>query len=688
MPSDVGFYRQDFRPNVGSYVPPEEMSPVETDENDTKRSAWLKLAREAYSASTTYFDKSVRPDVLKDLRQFQGMHQERSKYLSEAWRGKSSVFRPKTRAMIRKGEAQAANSFFSTLDVVSITPVDGENPLCRAAALVFQGLTQHYLSIKPQRWFLKLIGAYQVAMNSGVVVSYQGWHTADDRSIDRPDVRLVPVENFRFDPAADWTDPAATSPYLIELLPMRAMDVRARAEEGKWFPVTAGELAKSATTYDSIRQAREQRRTDPYDMQEVGDYTIVWVHRNIVNVGGLDVEFYTLGTEQLLSDPRPVAEVYPHGRPYVIGTCIVDAFKAYPDSLCKLTRDVQAEINDLANMRLENIKLVLNKRYIVKRNQNVDLQSLTRNVAGSVTLVSNTDDVRTDQTGDVTGSSFAEQDRLNVEMDDLGGAFSGASVASNRKLNETVGGMNLLSASSTQVGEYQLRTFVETWVEPVIQQVVELIRAYCADPTLLMLAGNSKELQQLGFDQVTEEMLQQEVVVSVNVGTGAVNPAAKVERMVFALGTVLKLAPALADRIKPEEIIGEIMGSLGYKDGARFFDMEQENPMQQMVQQLEIKIKEAQLAKLTAETAAKNVEALYSAIQTGSTALQVPGVTPVADAIAKSAGFVDHDQPPIYPDTVGAQRAVPLPNMPGNTSPMFPGNPDVGMMRGIEGGQE
>lgn len=670
-------------PNVGTYAPPREQ-PVISDQED-RDAELLRYARDAFTASNTYFDASIRPEIERDLRQFQSLHAADSKYLTPAWKGKSDVFRPKTRAMIRKGEAQAAAAFFSSQDVVGVQPANDSSESARAGAIVFQALLQHYLSRKSQRWFQKLIGAYQVAQNTGIVISYQSWDTA----LERPDVRLVPVENFRFDPGCDWTDPARTSPYLIEQIPMYLKDIHRRIADGKWREVSDSKLmAASGTTYDSIRSTRDGQRQDPMAQSTaISEYTIIWVNRNIIAIEGEDLLYYTAGTTVLLSDPEPVEARYPHGRPYAVGTCLVEAFRAYPDSLCKLTRGMQRELNEIANLRIEHIKQVIAKRFIVERNRNVDLQSLTRNVAGSVTLVSSQQDVRELPTSDMTGSSFQEQDRLQVEMDDLGGVFAGSSVAANRNLNETVGGMSLLNSSASQIGEYQLRTLVETWVEVVLQQLVVLIRAYCDDPAVLAMAGQDPKLAELGYAAVTEEMLQAEMVVTVNVGLGAVDPMNKVSRIVFGLGKVLELSPQLAGKINAEEVIKEILGNLGYRDGLRFFEMEDQAQTPDPMQQLQLALLKAQVDKTTAESVLKNIEALYSAMNTGVQAVQVPGVTPVADAIAKSAGFVDRDAPPIYPQQIPMQQVPASAVPPQNTSPMFPPNPERGMMAGMESGR-
>ena len=62
----------------------------------------------------------------------------------------------------------------------------------------------------------------------------------------------------------------------------------------------------------------------------------------------------------------------------------------------------------------------------------------------------------------------------------------------------------------------------------------------------------------------------------------------------------------------------------------------------------------------------------------------VPGVALSADQILRSAGMPDHDAAPLIAQaSAGAESA----NLPQNTSPLYPANPDVGMRSGIEGGE-
>lgn len=656
---------------------------------------WVNLAQSAHEGSTTYFDSFVRPKIEKNIRQFQSQFASDSKYLTEAYRLKSKVFRPKTRSMIRKNEAVAASAFFSTEDVTSIRPVDDNNPVHRAAATLYRHLLQHRLT-KSIPWFVTLIGAYQEAMVSKVVASAQYWEYDKDKGIDRPKVKLIEIENLRIDPGADWTDPVGTSPYVIWMIPMFVKDVKARMQSGKWYEVSDKELLAARTNAnDSTRMVREGRGGgDSKDSPtSIDDYSIVWVHENHVVVDGRDVVYHTLGTLRLLSDPVPLKDRYFHGvRPFVIGHCNIEAHKVFPDAPVELVSGTQDEINDVANQRLENVKLVLNKRWQAKRNRNVDIRSLTRNVAGSVTMVTEHDDIKHIDTPDVTASSYQEQDRLNLDFDDVSGAFSGSSVASNRKLNETVGGMNILTTQSNLVGEYQLRTFVETWVEPVLRQLILLEREYENDELILQLAGQQEQVQAAETD--LETLFKQDVILTVNVGIGNTNPQNQVERFIFGLSSLKNLlGEDLLKKANVEEIVKELFGKLGYRDGSRFFKMdeeEQQDPMQKKLMELQITELEEKIRLLRSQTGVKNVETLYSSMQAAQTAATVPGVVPIADEIAKSAGFVDQNAAPLFPSPAlpAAGDSVVEPMLQeNNTSPMFPANPNgpaEGMMHGIE----
>jgi hypothetical protein len=503
------------------------------------------------------------------------------------------------------------------VDVVSIEPENDADPIQKASAELLNELLNYRLQ-KTIPWYLLLIGAIQEAQVIGVVCSYQYWKYKEKVSTsyepvvddlgqplvgpdgpyaqavenvqvleDKPCIELLPRENLRFDPAADWTNVVGSSPYLIRLVPMYVDDVRQKMEEGKWAKLEDGEIRTAMVDYDTIRLAREGKRQDPISDNNapLTDFEIVWCHENFVRLNGEEVVYWTLGTQQMLTEPVPLEEAYFHGeRPFVIGQFVIEAHKAEPESLVSIGSQMQRELNDTVNQRRDNVSLVLNKRWLVKRNGQVDVAALNKNVPGGAIMVENpATDVVELNWPDVTSSAYAEQDRLNVDFDELTGNFSQSSIASNRQLNETVGGMKMLGGSANQMTEYGIRTFVETWVEPVLRQMVKLEQKYETDLAVLAIAGQRAQLQQkYGIDQVTDEMLNQSLTVRVNVGLGATDPDQKLARFMGA--TQAYATASQVPGIDAEAVRREVFGLAGYRDGARFFkpDSGQQMLMAQM----------------------------------------------------------------------------------------------------------
>lgn len=721
------------------------------DENQTSVDAtlpltseqWLGLARDAYTGATSFFDTAIRSKILSNLRQFQSQHPQGSKYLSDAYRARSRFFRPKTRASVRKNEAIAAEAYFSSEDVIATRAGDEDDPNQVASAEVMKYLLQYRLTNPGSiPWFLTLIGAYQDAMVQGIVCSYQYWEWNKKKRIDRPCVKLRPIENIRFDASADWQDVVHTSPYFIEMIPMYVKDVVARMNtidsktgQPKWIQATPAQIVAASTQFsDIVRMQREQGRVDPKTMQSnITQFSIVWVHRNIMEVDGEDYVYHTLAKEMLLDKPRRIAEVWFHGeRPYVIGFPVIETHKTYPSSPVDLTKDVQAELNENANQRSDNVKFAMNKRYFVKRTSQVDLRSLQRNVPSAVTMMNDPadgKDVRVVDTPDVTRSAYEEQDRLNLDFDDLAGSFSQASVQSNRKLNETVGGMQILTKDASQIAGYQLRTFNESWTEPVLAQLIKLIQRYETDAVILGLAARKAQLlQRFGMNTVTDELLMREITVTAAVGVGATNPHDRMQNFTQGM-TALRdlLADGTLERygINAAEVIREVFGMMGYKDGKRFLpDKVDPNvvSLQNMVRELQdqlakkmppeiiaatVKKMEAETGRIKAQTVKEGVESEFSAIQTAEVITAVPAVAPVADRIMQSAGYLPPNPPgvdPNLPQPPGAGTVTllpvnnrrtgaqiqPGPGIPQNTHPNLPANPQppaspaIGAAKGIE----
>ena len=596
---------------------------------------WLALAREAFSSSTNYIDANYRKRWEDSIAAFNSKHAADSKYNTSAYDKRSRLFRPKTRSIVRKTEAAGAAAFFSNLDVVSIEARNQSDKRALASADILKHLLQYRLTASPSAggvpWFQIAMGGLQDGQVSGAAAAHVYWCYKERRITvpaqkneageevlpaqsvgkpieDRPVVDLIPIENLRIDPAASWVDPIGTSPYVIHMIPMHAGDVRAKMREndpktGQPAWKTYGEaFIRAAATMepDTTRMQRNDGREDPAaNMQRtIGHYEVVWIQRHIHRRDGEDWEFYTLGDQALLTQPRKLAESVLHGiRPYVLGTVILETHKALPSSKAELIAPLQAEANEIVNQRIDNVKFVLNKRWIVKRGKQVDATSLVRNVPGAVTMADDPDgDVRELNWPDVTASAYMEQDRINVDMDELAGNFSAGSVQTNRQLNETVGGMRILAGASNIITEYELLTFALTFVAPILRQLVKLEQAYETDQVILAIAAERAQLlQRYGIDRVTDDMLQGELNVTVNVGMGATDPVAKQQRLGQALAMYTTVAMQPPPGLNIEEVAKEIFAFAGYQDGRRFLTANpQVAAMEQQLQQMQAMLAQMQ----------------------------------------------------------------------------------------------
>jgi len=582
----------------------EEGEPVNEDDSDNDEGLdWLSLARECYQFSTTYIDTNHRKRWEDGIRTFNSQHPQDSKYLSNAYAKRSNLFRPKLRSIIRKNEAAAASAFFSNTDIVSILAENQSDPIQRASAEINHALLDYRLR-KSIKWFHTVQGALQDCQKVGVSVARVYWEfeqtAKGEVKKDKPRIDLIPIENFRYDPAADWSDPIGTSPYIIHLMPMYVLDVKDKMttrdpKTGRpaWKPVPESVIRNAVQTMsDSTAIVREKNRDDPKDTENrpVQDYTIVWIQRHIHRRNGRDWEFYTLADQALLTDPQPLEVSTWHGeRDYVMGCCILETHQSAPSTMYELGKQLFDETNEITNQRMDNVKLVLNKRWIVKRNRNVDVVSLSRNVPGSNTMADDPEgDIREINWPDVTQSSFQEQDRLAMETDELMGNFNPAQNPMKGKLSETVGGAQMMTAPASLITEYMLRTFVETFVDPVLRLLVKLEQNYETDEVVLALAGQKAQIRQrYGINQVTDSLLNQDLTVRVQVGMGATDPATKLQKFILATQTYANLVKAQIPGFNVTEAGKEIFGAAGYQDGKRFMTID-EPQVAQLTQMLQM----------------------------------------------------------------------------------------------------
>lgn len=604
---------------------------------------FLALVRQAEDQASLYVAQVNRKAWSQSLRAFHNEHYIGSKYTKPDWRGRSKLFVPKTRGAVRKDQAAVTASLFNNIDAITCMPGNESDPKQRASAAVMQELVNYRTDRSSGKasfpWFLLSVGSRQDALLTGICVSKQCWkqdfrkvaeekvhvqnpetgvyeETARDvykLEVDRPDMMLIPPENVVIDPSANWLNPAQSAAYLIVKWPMQIEEIKDRqnAPINPWNDISEEVLKNSTESgkWDmaAIRRARELG-LDRLDETQTGThFQVIWVYEVFMRVGGEDYTFYSVGDQQYLTDPRPTREVYPeqHGeRPIAMGYGSLEAHRIYPMSPVESWQPLQLETNDLRNLILDATKQNVMPISKVRRGRQIDLDQVKRRSSGSSIIVSEPDDVTWETPPQVPQTAIAMSRELNIEMDDLAGTQNFGALQNHDAVGDTLGGLKLAAGAANAVQEFDIRVWIETWASPALAQIVRLEQFYEADPVVLGLVGQKAQLlEKYGIDQITDELLEQDVTVRVSVGLGAGDPMQRLAKFSEATKIAVPLLSASPKfqsgeiEIDEEAILDEVYGAVGYKDGGKRFFKRNQGPKPNPAMDLQTELLKARIAK-------------------------------------------------------------------------------------------
>jgi hypothetical protein len=591
----------------------------------------MALARQSYITADEYFNASHRTRLIDAMARYNSEHPKGSKYWSHSFERRSRLFRPKTRATVRRREAAACIALFGSSDIVNVQATSGDAEGAFDARMQEELL--NYRLQEDDRWYRVIVGAVQDADRQGFVIGKTYWDYEEanryydelhpdlgplkrvDRVAitDRPGYSLIPVERFRFSPAADWMDVVNTSPFLVEVIPTFVCDVR-RYENNprarlKYRHLSDSELMSGGHSgeWDAIRMQRERNRMNRYERSgDPSDYAVCWIHRNIVRIEGEDYIFDSIGTTLMLSNVIPLSEFDPRGiRPYVIGSTMFESHNPYNVGAVTLMSGLQDQINDVSNLALDANKMSTDGRMFIKRNTSIDLHALARFSPGAVVEMDNPQqDVKWDRSPEAPQGMAREHQVLGVELDDLIGNFNQSSVSNNpqnRQIGNTVGGMEMISASADQMTEYDLHTLCKTFVVKMLGQILMLEKRWETDANLATIIGAKLAQPARAFWKA----LGTESKVLVNVGFGATNPQKRMDRITGAMQATMGLFPMAVYQSDQAEILKEVWAAAGFANASRFFPFlgdggkPDKNPkiaaLQQQVQTLTMKLYPGQM---------------------------------------------------------------------------------------------
>lgn len=605
---------------------------------------FLQLVKEAEQQSLMYQNANNRRAWQQSYRAWHNEHFSGSKYLKSDWRSRSRLFIPKTRSAVRKDNAAVMASLFNNVKPITCLPGNESDPKQRASAKVLEELVNYRTNRASGKaalpWFVVANGARQDAVLTGICFSKQSWKlelrkttheeeieeeqpmdvdgnpvpvpeetepkakrtrtvTKWEPDIDRPEIDLIPPENIIIDPAAEWTNPAQTASYIIIKWPMRWDEIERRQKNpiSKWAPIDRNTLVGSTNTtkpeQEAVRRARESG-IDRMDETNTGyEFAIIWVYEVFMRVDGDDWTFFSAGDQEYLTEPRPVREVYPEQfgeRPLVFGYGGIEAHRIFPMAAAESWQQLQLELNDIRNLALDMTKQNVMPITKVVRGRQIDMDQVKRRSSGSAIVVTSKDDVTWEQPPQLSQAVPLMTRDLELEFDDLAGQFNNGTTANNNALSRTLGGLKLVAGSANAVQEYDIRVWNHTWAEPSITQIARLIQYYESDEVIIGIAADRAGLlQRFGIDKVTDELMEQQVQVSISMALGAGDPDIRLQKFSQAVqiaGPLLGQTKEFQSgewKLSAQAIMDEVFGGAGYTDGGkRFIEVGPPNPKDPM----------------------------------------------------------------------------------------------------------
>ena len=226
----------------------------------------------------------------------------------------------------------------------------------------------------------------------------------------------------------------------------------------------------------------------------------------------------------------------------------------------------------------------------------------------------------------------------------------------------TLGGMQMQNNNATSVLRRLAKRFDDYMTGPHIQRYFDWMMLYSDDESI----KGDFQVDVRASSALVERDAQQQFLMSL---------------LQVAANPVYKLDPA--------KLAAELCK--GQRLDPQNFQLEKLPPPDPTLE-AKARLLDAQAAKAMADARAAEsnatktgMETLYSGVQTAQVIAAVPQAAALADGLARSVGFKDQDEGPIYPE--GDTSAIPPAEPAANTDPMNPANPEspaIGMEHGIE----
>lgn len=445
-------------------------------------------------------------------------------------RGKSHIFFPVVNTKVKRILASFQESYFSNDEFAKINANgDSEDEIKIAQSL--QGATDYYTcKIKLFDNFSKIFLSGIVYGTAIVKVMWAG---------DKPRIDQLDIDNVFFDPSARSFEDVRV---VIENIFLTKGDIVGLQKSGVYDGVFDGNTLSAETNSTiSVNKYSKVKLQDVY-FKENGKWYLatVWNKSTIIRN---PVE---------LQDGLPIFVGYLV--PQLITPDDKQSIRVYGDSIIAPLSALQEEMNVRRNQQIDAFSLLLNPKMIVGIGSGIDPMDLKRG-AGSLIKANNPMGVNVLPAPNIN-PAFNDVSRLDTEIQETIGVTSYNSGIDQSQMNGTATGISILSQEANTRIQAYIRSFNETFMEPVFIHLCKLIYKY----------GSER------FFTDIDRSIDFDFQASINTGLGATNKQIQLN----AYSQAFQMFTAVQDINNARKIIKETLPILGIKNTKEYFNDEQE----------------------------------------------------------------------------------------------------------------
>jgi len=220
---------------------------------------------------------------------------------------------------------------------------------------------------------------------------------------DDPYIYLVSPYNLLIDPGADPQDPIQTAEAVIFITNTTVSKIKEKEEAGIYKKGSTSKVKQVQGSIDYNEGEDRLRSVDvqPYDRKEDKHSERVLIYEYWEND-----RLIVVAEEQVIL--RDEENPNNHCRkPFTLARICPVSNEIYGIGMMEMVESLQHELNDTRNLRIDNIKLALNKMFVVAEDADIDYENLI-NEPGGVVVSTYIDGIKELTTSDVTQSSFAD----------------------------------------------------------------------------------------------------------------------------------------------------------------------------------------------------------------------------------------------------------------------------------------